>query len=98
MGVQCPKCRNQVDGNLAFCPHCGVSMREGVIRETSWGWWLLPIFFPVIGGIGAFFAVKDKNQKKATWLMILGFIMLPVAYGFGFLITFILVLLGGQGY
>jgi Na+/proline symporter len=50
-------------------------MREGVIRETSWAWWLLPIFFNWIGGIGAFFAVKDKNKKKATSLMILGFII-----------------------
>jgi uncharacterized membrane protein len=61
-------------------------MRQGVTRATSWAWWLLPIFFTWIGGIAAWQAVKDRNKKKATWLMILGFIMLGLWLIFWFLV------------
>jgi hypothetical protein len=76
--IICPKCRSQADGNLAFCPSCGEALRQGIAQETSWGWWLLPIFFTAIGGLCAFFAVKDRDKKKATKMMILGFIMAAV--------------------
>lgn len=73
--VLCPNCRKQVDGAVAFCPHCGETIGQGIAQETSWAWWLLPIFFTAVGGLCAFFAVKDRNKKKATRLMISGFIM-----------------------
>ncbi|MBN2098439.1 MAG: zinc ribbon domain-containing protein [Dehalococcoidia bacterium] len=97
VAAQCPNCRNKIDANLAFCPYCGKPLREPAVRETSWAWWLLPICFVWIGGLCAFFAVKDRNSKKAIWLLILGIILTALYYVVFPALLFVLGIALGEG-
>jgi uncharacterized membrane protein len=38
-------------------------------------WWLLPLFFGILGGIVAYFAVKKRNPKTAKKLLLFGVVM-----------------------
>ena len=60
-----------------------------VRRKSAW-WFLLPILFGVIGGIIAYFVIKDDDQKRAKsclWLGIiltaigLALVLIPLAIG-----------------
>jgi len=50
------------------------------IRSRSSLWFLLPIFFSVIGGVIAFFVIKEDDPKKAKNCLYLGIILtaLPI--------------------
>jgi len=58
-------------------------------KPTRW-WYLVPIFFCFIGGIIAYFILKDKNRKFATKLLIIGIVMSVVWFIIGFLLVFVL--------
>jgi hypothetical protein len=47
-------------------------------KPPSWGWWLLPVLFSLLGGLIAWAVVKPRDQKMATQLLILGFVMFGV--------------------
>ena len=64
------------------------------IRTRSSLWFLLPIFFNVIGGVIAFFVIKEDDPKKAKNCLYLGIILaaipillilIPVILGITFL-------------
>ena len=44
-------------------------------RKRSGAWYLLPIFFTVIGGVIAYFVIKDDDPKKAKNCLYLGIIL-----------------------
>ena len=46
-------------------------------RRSNW-WYLLPIFFGIIGGIIAYFAIRRDDREKAKKCMYLGLILLAV--------------------
>ena len=46
-------------------------------RRSNW-WYLLPIFFGIIGGIIAYFAIRKDDREKAKKCMYLGLILLAV--------------------
>ena len=48
------------------------------IRSRSSLWFLLPIFFNVIGGIIAFFVIKEDDPKKAKNCLYLGIILAAI--------------------
>jgi len=76
--VVCRKCGSPMDSMELFCPRCGEPARKGALQKTSWAWWLLPILFHWVGGLGAYVAVRDRNSSKAKGLLILGFVMLAL--------------------
>ena len=45
-------------------------------KEVSSMWYLLPIFFGIIGGIIAWAVTKDDDPVKAKKFMIFGFVFL----------------------
>jgi len=45
------------------------------MRTRSNLWFLLPIFFSVIGGVIAFFVIKEDDPKKARNCLYLGIIL-----------------------
>ena len=45
------------------------------IRSRSSLWFLHPIFFSVIGGVIAFFVIKEDDPKKAKNCLYLGIIL-----------------------
>ena len=44
-------------------------------RIRSRWWYLLPIFFKVIGGVIAYFILRDDDPKKAKNCLLLGIIL-----------------------
>ena len=60
-----------------------------VKRRSSW-WFLLPILFNVIGGIIAYFIIKEDDPKKARDCLLLGAILTAI----GIAIFFIPILVG----
>ena len=47
-------------------------------RQRSNWWYLLPIFFGIIGGIIAYFAIRKDEREKAKKCVYLGLILLAV--------------------
>lgn len=45
-----------------------------VRRRSAW-WFLLPIFFSIVGGIIAYFVIKDDDPKRAKSCLWLGIIL-----------------------
>ena len=46
-------------------------------RRSNW-WYLLPIFFGIIGGLIAYFAIRKDDRDKAKKCIYLGLILLAV--------------------
>jgi FtsH-binding integral membrane protein len=46
-------------------------------QRSNW-WYLLPIFFGIIGGIIAYFAIRKDDRTKAKKCLYLGLILLAV--------------------
>jgi uncharacterized membrane protein YvbJ len=76
--IFCPSCgASNLEGS-EFCNKCGASLTDkaGILaaarEETSWAWWLLPIFLWWVGGVIAWISVKKRNPSKARGLLWLG--------------------------
>jgi hypothetical protein len=72
------------------CTHCGRLVKEqlrsasqGTKKRSGW-WYLLPIFFSIIGGIIAYFILKEDDPKLAKNCLILGIIITAVGFFVGF--------------
>ncbi len=48
---------------------------EDEILETSWAWWLAPIFLTWLGGLIGWWYHRDFNRRKGNRLLILGIVM-----------------------
>ena len=51
------------------------------VRVRSRWWYLLPIFFHIIGGVIAYFVLKDEDPKKAKNCLWLGIVLIAVEIG-----------------
>lgn len=47
-------------------------------KPRSYWWFLLPIFFGIIGGIIAFFVIRTDDPKKAKNCLYLGIILMVI--------------------
>jgi uncharacterized membrane protein len=47
-------------------------------RQRSNWWYLLPIFFGIIGGVIAYFVLRNDDREKAKKCLYLGLILLAV--------------------
>jgi hypothetical protein len=59
------------------------------IRKRSSLWFLLPIFFNIIGGVIAYFIIKDDDPSKAKNCLWLGIILSTISIAI-FLIPFLI--------
>lgn len=50
------------------------------VRKRSSLWFLLPIFFSVIGGVIAYFIIKDDDPRKAKNCLLLGIILTAISF------------------
>lgn len=49
------------------------------VKRRSSLWFLLPIFFSVIGGVIAYFIIKDDDPRKAKNCLFLGIILTAIS-------------------
>jgi heme/copper-type cytochrome/quinol oxidase subunit 2 len=50
----------------------------GELHVRSRWWYLLPIFFKVIGGVIAYFVLRDDDPKKAKNCLLLGIVLTAI--------------------
>ena len=48
------------------------------VRRRSTLWFLLPVVFNVLGGIVAYFAIRDDDPKKARSCLFLGIVLAAI--------------------
>ena len=51
-------------------------------RQRSNWWYLLPIFLGIIGGINAYFALRNDDREKAKKCLYLGLILAAIGIFF----------------
>jgi len=70
----------RIGGNSNPQPRYNNSQRNGPYVGVSAAWWMLPIFFSVIGGIIAWVCVKDTDPRMAKNCLILGIVITVVPF------------------
>ena len=73
----CPNCGKEVSPQAFSCPYCGHPLMQTqpamkLAEPISGWWWLVPFFLAWIGGLIAYFVLKDRNQKTAEQMLIFG--------------------------
>lgn len=63
-----------------------------VKRRSSW-WFLIPILFNVIGGIIAYFVIREDDPKKARDCLFLGAILTAIG-----IVIFVIQILVGMSF
>lgn len=81
----CASCGNEVPIESNFCPKCGkqigeVNVPHATKTRSKW-WFLLPIFFHIIGGVIAYFVIRDDDPKLAKNCLWLGIIISIIEVG-----------------
>jgi len=56
-------------------------------KPRSNAWYLLPIFFGIIGGVIAFFIIRGDDPRKARNCLYLGIILMFIGIIFNIIIT-----------
>ena len=56
-------------------------------RQRSNWWYLLPIVHDILGGIIAYFAIKNDDREKAKKCLFLGLVLFSVKIAIGLLIV-----------
>ena len=84
----CSRCGNQEESEKSFCSKCGVRLSgesgTGKLQRSRSNWWyLLAILIAPIGGIIAFFAIRNDDPSKAKNCLILGFIIFGIGLVIG---------------
>lgn len=87
----CTICEKHTTDDVNYCPHCGGNlissnsknnMSHTPHHRSNW-WYLAPIFLGIIGGLIAYFVLKNDDAKLAKKCLIVGVIM----FVFGFIIA-----------
>ena len=79
----CQTCKARLLSDALFCPRCGtlISEKKRLLQSQqriSWAWWLMPIvsplllFSPWVGGAVAWAVNRDKNPRKARYILFFG--------------------------
>jgi zinc-ribbon domain len=75
----CSSCGSEVTSDLRFCPNCGKELQsrtgssldiERPKHPRSAWWYLLPIIFGIIGGIIAYFVLRDDDEISKELLVV----------------------------
>ena len=100
--IYCSKCGNKIIENSNFCKNCETVVitnqesskkKSGFVSKShkrSPFWYILPIFLNLIGGIIAYFILKDSDHQKAKRTLILGIFLflIPLSIWISLQITY----------
>ena len=82
----CSSCGSEIQSESNFCPKCGKQIGgeniSHAIKTRSKWWFLLPILFHVIGGVIAYFVIRDDDPKLAKNCLWLGIIISAIEVAF----------------
>jgi len=83
--VFCSSCGTEALADAVFCSKCGkpISGTTTVFQKRSKRWYLLPIFFDIIGGIICYYALRNDDKKLAQNCLKLGVILFLVNIAVG---------------
>jgi len=88
----CGKCGNSIPSLDEFCTNCGAKKTGNIEskkteenharirKERSGAWYLAPILFSLIGGIVAYFVVRNDDPKLARNCLVIGVVIFIVVY------------------
>ncbi len=78
----CDKCGAELPQNAKFCQTCGAVSHviEPTKNRPTRAWYLMPIFFSILGGIIGYFAVRNDDRKFANRLFIVGIVLFLVGF------------------
>jgi len=93
--LSCNNCGNKILEKTQFCTGCGHSLDNlvqanmstpqnyGQGGKPSAAWYLLPIFFSIIGGIISWACIRDRDPRMAKNNLILGILLtvIPIIVG-----------------
>jgi RNA polymerase subunit RPABC4/transcription elongation factor Spt4 len=85
-GISCPACGKQVHEDDNFCPNCAKPLRPNSPsvhylmknERVSNAWYLLPVFFSILGGIIGYVGVKERDSEKAGSILACGILIFVV--------------------
>ena len=82
----CPHCGKEVSPDAFACPACGHPLKQfqPAVRPSepvSGLWWLLPLFLAWIGGLIAYFVLKDSEGQLPAVLFRVRTVPLTVQRG-----------------
>ncbi len=73
--MKCINCGSENLETAKFCKACGTVIRTTQTESyPSGAWYLVAIFFGILGGIIGYFAIRDKNKGMAKKQLIVGFV------------------------
>ena len=87
----CSSCGNEESSEKNFCSKCGSKIASNqetpnIPKHRSNWWYLLSIFIAPIGGIIAYFVIKNDDPEKAKNCLWIGIIIFAIGFVFGFLL------------
>lgn len=86
-GSFCPKCRSHKLSRSEEPETDYVSKQSSIVTISKSRWWyLLPIFFSIIGGIIAYFVLRHDDPRLAKNCLVVGGIMFAVGFFVGFFV------------
>ncbi|MDB4342320.1 zinc ribbon domain-containing protein [Nitrosopumilus sp.] len=103
----CNNCGNKILENTQFCTECGNSLNNSSQTNSSTqsqhlmqggkpsaAWYLLPIFFSVIGGIISWACIRDRDPRMAKNNLVLGILLTVIPIIIGVVLALGLISLG----
>ena len=78
--VFCRDCGSEISRRAEICPKCGI--RQTWNQEVNDIWYLVPIFFGIIGGIIAYGINQERDPEKAKSMLWIGVSMTIIGWFF----------------
>lgn len=85
--TDCYFCSKELPEGKTYCVHCDHETnttnpfeKTTIYKKRSNAWYLLPIFFGIIGGIIAFVIIRKDDSMKGAYCLIIGVVTMVVGF------------------
>ena len=83
--TDCYFCKRKLPEGKTYCTHCDHTTSSEnpfettpVYKRRSNAWYLLPIFFGIIGGVIAIIILRNDDITKGVYCLIIGIVLMIV--------------------